>query len=87
MRSAVAFLLVLLSSSVVHAAITGTIVTDEGAPIAGASIRAFAAESSRDLRQRLLSAPNRNVIRSRALRQARMVYSASTQTTASRSTL
>lgn len=65
MRSAVAFLLVLLSSSVVHAAITGTIVTDEGAPIAGASIRAFAAESSRNLRQRLLSAkPERDPIAS-----------------------
>ena len=56
MRLATTFLIVLLSPSVVHATIRGTVVTDDGTPIRGASVVAYPAEGSREWRQRLLSA-------------------------------
>src|SRR5438132_8819774 len=45
----------LLAASAAQAAVTGTIVNEEGKPIAGATVQSFASEDSRALRARLLS--------------------------------
>ena len=50
-----AWALLFFAASAAEAAITGTIITEEGKPIAGATVQAFAAESSQALRARLLS--------------------------------
>lgn len=47
--------LVLLTATTAHAAITATILNDEGKPLAGARVRAFAREEAGALRKRLLS--------------------------------
>ncbi len=54
-RFALAALFVTSSSTVAHAAITGTIIDMDGKPVAGATIRAFASESSAALRARLMA--------------------------------
>lgn len=54
-RFALAALFVTSSSTVAHAAITGTIIDMDGKPVAGATIRAFAPESSAALRARLMA--------------------------------
>lgn len=48
--------LLLFASTTANAAITGTLIDDKGAPIAGATVRAYAAEDSRTARLRMLSA-------------------------------
>src|SRR5437016_4605885 len=48
-------LLAVLTATAAHAAITGTVVDPDSKPIAGATIRAFAAEDSAALRARLLA--------------------------------
>ena len=55
MRGALTVLVLALVSGTLHAAITGTVVTEDGAPIAGARVSAFPAESTRELRMRMLS--------------------------------
>ncbi len=54
-RLAFAALLVTSSSTIAHAAITGTIIDMDGKPVAGATIRAFASESSAAMRARLVA--------------------------------
>ena len=54
-RFALAALFVTSSSTIAHAAITGTIIDMDGKPVAGATIRAFAPESSAALRARLVA--------------------------------
>ena len=60
MRTATFSLAVLLLSASAHAAITGTVIDENGKPIAGATVRAWAAEPSRVYRQRLLSTQPEN---------------------------
>jgi hypothetical protein len=54
-RFALAALFVTSSSTIAHAAITGTIIDMDGKPVAGATIRAFAPEGSAALRARLVA--------------------------------
>jgi len=54
-RLALAALFVTSSSTIAHAAITGTIIDMDGKPVAGATIRAFAPEGSVALRARLVA--------------------------------
>src|SRR5712692_7450880 len=49
------FLSLLFLASAAHASITGTLIDEQGKPVAGATIEAFAAEDSQALRARLLS--------------------------------
>ena len=60
MRTATFSLAALLLSASAHAAITGTVIDENGKPIAGATVRAWAAEPSRVYRQRLLSTQPEN---------------------------
>jgi uncharacterized GH25 family protein len=48
-------ILLLFAASSANAAITGTLITEDGKPLAAATIEAFATENSRALRARLLS--------------------------------
>jgi hypothetical protein len=54
-RFALAALFVSSATTVAHAAITGTIIDLDGKPVAGATIRAFAAEDSAVMRARLVA--------------------------------
>jgi hypothetical protein len=55
MRTLTSILLALLAATAT-ASVTGTVIDEEGKPVAGASVRAWAAETSRAYRQRLISA-------------------------------
>lgn len=59
MRTLTALLLALLAATAA-ASITGTVIDEEGKPIAGATVRAWAAETSPVYRQRLISAQPEN---------------------------
>jgi hypothetical protein len=59
MRTLTALLLALLAATAT-ASITGTVLDEEGKPIAGATVRAWGAETSRAYRQRLISTQPEN---------------------------
>jgi protocatechuate 3,4-dioxygenase beta subunit len=60
MRSATLSLAAVLLAAAAHAAISGIVIDENGKPIAGATVRAWAAEPSRAYRQRILSAQPEN---------------------------